>query len=59
MVIRLKKDYKVIIKEPKTKIVRICFIKDIVEREEHLNFSKGGYELQLFYPRDKMDIEVL
>ena len=56
---RLPKDWKVIVREPKITIIRTTTIKDILENKSYLHFNTEWFELQNFYPRSKMWIDIL
>jgi len=53
----LDNDWKVIIKQPKTKLTKTCMIWDIKKNNSHLYFMTQWFELQVFFPKGRMDIE--
>jgi len=59
LVHKLEDDWRVVVKQPKTKLVRTCLIKDIKESDSHLYFMSQGFELQMFMPKSKMEIDIL
>lgn len=58
-IIALAADWRVVVKEkqmPKN-LVWTVSVKDLLEHNEYKHFKGQGYELQLFYPRDKLKID--
>lgn len=55
----LDEDFKIIVKEPWTKIYRFCYVKNLLENSKYLFFNSQWYERQIFLEKSKMDIDIL